>query len=101
MYRSRLATPQNPQGFFKGILRELAHAAFWATHGKDFPYVAQKAGILAQGSASGGGATEGETSRHGARGVAAGGDAVAGVGVMGGGVARGSVSGSGPTDVDM
>ena len=53
MGRSRLATPENPQGFFKGILHELAHAAFWATHGKDFPYAAQKAGILAQGSEQG------------------------------------------------
>jgi hypothetical protein len=31
----------------------LAHAGFWATHGKGFPYVAQKDGMLAQGSDSG------------------------------------------------
>ena len=53
MDRSRLGTPENPQGFFKGILHELAHAAFWATHGKDFPYAAQEAGIMAQGSDQG------------------------------------------------
>lgn len=50
MDRSRLGTPENPQGFFKGILHELAHAAFWASHGAGFPYAAQKAGIMAQGS---------------------------------------------------
>jgi hypothetical protein len=50
MGRSRLATPDNPQGFFKGILHELAHAAFWATHGVDFAYAQRRAGIMAQGS---------------------------------------------------
>jgi hypothetical protein len=50
MGRSRLATPANPQGFFKGILHEVAHAAFWATHGAGSAYAAQKAGIMAQGS---------------------------------------------------
>lgn len=50
MGRSRLATPANPQGFFKGILHELAHAAFWATHGAGFVYAQRKAGIMAQGS---------------------------------------------------
>jgi hypothetical protein len=53
MGRSRLATPDNPQGFFKGILHEAAHAAFWATHGAGFAYAARKAGIIAQGSAAG------------------------------------------------
>ena len=53
MSRSRLATPDNPQGFFKGILHELAHAAFWATHGAGFAYAQQKAGIMAQGSPPG------------------------------------------------
>ena len=33
MGRSRLATPDDPKCFFKGILHEGAHAAFWATHG--------------------------------------------------------------------
>jgi hypothetical protein len=50
MGRSRLATPDNPQGFFKGILHEAAHAAFWATHGVGFAYAEQKVGIMAQGS---------------------------------------------------
>lgn len=49
----RLATPDNPQGFFKGILHELAHAAFWATHGAGFAYAERKAGIMAQGSQEG------------------------------------------------
>ncbi len=53
MGRSRLATPDNPQGFFKGILHELAHAAFWATHGVGFAYAQRKAGIMAQGSPAG------------------------------------------------
>ncbi len=53
MGRSRLATPADPQGFFKGILHEMAHAAFWATHGAGFAYAAQKAGIMAQGSQAG------------------------------------------------
>ncbi len=53
MARSRLATPDNPQGFFKGILHELAHAAFWATHGAGFAYAARDAGIMAQGSPAG------------------------------------------------
>lgn len=53
MGRSRLATPENPQGFFKGILHELGHAAFWATHGVGFAYAAQKAGIMAMGSEPG------------------------------------------------
>lgn len=48
--RSRLATPENPQGFFKGILHEVAHAAFWATHGVGFAYAERKAGIMALGS---------------------------------------------------
>ena len=50
MGRSRLATPDDPRGFFKGILHEAAHAAFWATHGAGFPYAEQRAGIMAQGS---------------------------------------------------
>jgi len=50
MGRSRLATPENPQGFFKGILHEVAHAAFWATHGAGFAYAERKAGIMAMGS---------------------------------------------------
>jgi hypothetical protein len=50
MGRSRLATPDDPRGFFKGILHELAHAAFWATHGVDFAYAQRRAGIMAQGS---------------------------------------------------
>jgi hypothetical protein len=53
MGRSRLATPDNPQGFFKGILHEGAHAAFWATHGAGFAYAARKAGIMAQDSPPG------------------------------------------------
>ncbi len=53
MGRSRLATPDDPQGFFKGILHELAHAAFWATHGAGSAYAERKAGILAQGSQEG------------------------------------------------
>lgn len=53
MGRSRLTTTDNPQGFFKGILHEAAHAAFWATHGAGFPYAEQKAGIMAQGSPAG------------------------------------------------
>lgn len=54
MTSSRLATPDNnPQGFFKGILHELAHAAFWATHGAGFAYAARDAGIMAQGSPAG------------------------------------------------
>ena len=53
MGRSRLATPDNPQGFFKGILHEGAHAAFWATHGAGFAYAARKAGIMAQDSPAG------------------------------------------------
>ena len=53
MGRSRLATPGNPQGFFKGILHELAHAAFWATHGVGSAYAQQKAGLMAQGSPAG------------------------------------------------
>ena len=53
MGRSRLATPEDPQGFFKGILHELAHAAFWATHGVGFAYAAREAGIMAQGSPAG------------------------------------------------
>jgi hypothetical protein len=53
MSSNRLATPQNPQGKFKGILHELAHAAFWATHGAGAAYAQRKAGILAQGSDEG------------------------------------------------
>jgi hypothetical protein len=53
MGRSRLATPDNPQGFFKGILHELGHAAFWATHGVGFAYAERKAGIMALGSPAG------------------------------------------------
>ena len=53
MGRSRLATPDNPQGFFKGILHEMAHAAFWATHGAGFDYAERKAGIMAVGSPAG------------------------------------------------
>jgi len=53
MGRSRLATPDNPRGFFKGILHEAAHAAFWATHGAGFTYAERKAGIMAQGSPAG------------------------------------------------
>jgi hypothetical protein len=41
MSRTRLATPDDPQGYFKGILHELAHAAFWATHGLGFAYAQQ------------------------------------------------------------
>jgi hypothetical protein len=43
----------NPQGFFKGILHEMAHAAFWATHGAGFDYAERKAGIMAVGSPAG------------------------------------------------
>jgi hypothetical protein len=50
---SRLATPDNPRGFFKGILYELAHAAFWATHGVGFVYAQRNAGIMALGSPAG------------------------------------------------
>jgi hypothetical protein len=53
MSSDRIATPENPQGRFKGILHELGHAAFWATHGAGFPYAERKAGILAQGSQDG------------------------------------------------
>jgi hypothetical protein len=53
MSSSRLATPENPQGFFKGILHELGHAAFWATHGVGFAYAQQTAGIMAMGSEPG------------------------------------------------
>jgi len=53
MGRSRLATPDNPQGFFKGILHEMAHAAFWATHGVGVDYAERKAGIMAAGSPAG------------------------------------------------
>jgi hypothetical protein len=53
MGRGRLATPDNTQGFFKCIQHELAHAAFWATHGADFAYAERKAGIMAQGSQEG------------------------------------------------
>jgi hypothetical protein len=53
MGRSRLATPDNPRGFFKGILHELAHAAFWATHGVGFVYAQRNAGIMALGSPAG------------------------------------------------
>lgn len=53
MGRSRLATPDDPQGFFKGILHELAHAAFWATHGAGLAYAEREAGIMAQGSPAG------------------------------------------------
>ena len=58
MGRSRLATPDDPQGFFKGILHELAHAAFWATHGAGFAYAEQGAGLMAQGSPAGSWPTE-------------------------------------------
>ena len=51
-YRGRLATPANPQERFEGILQELAHAAFWATHGVGFAYAQQKAGIMAMGDPS-------------------------------------------------
>lgn len=50
MGRPRLATPANPQGRFKGILHELGHAAFWATHGIGFDYAQHKRGIMAMGS---------------------------------------------------
>jgi hypothetical protein len=53
MSSGRLATPDNPQGRFKGILHELGHAAFWATHGVGFAYAQQKAGIMAMGSPEG------------------------------------------------
>jgi hypothetical protein len=53
MNRKRLATPENPQGRFKGILHELGHAAFWATHGAGAAYAQRKAGIMAQGSDDG------------------------------------------------
>ncbi|CAA9504979.1 MAG: hypothetical protein AVDCRST_MAG05-2670 [uncultured Rubrobacteraceae bacterium] len=53
MSRTRLATPDDPQGYFKGILHELAHAAFWATHGLGFAYAQQRAGIMAKGSPEG------------------------------------------------
>ena len=53
MGRSRLATPDNPRGFVKGILHEAAHAAFWATHGAGFPYAERRAGIMARGSPAG------------------------------------------------
>jgi Ca2+-binding RTX toxin-like protein len=46
-------TPDNPQGFFKGILHEMAHAAFWATHGAGFDYAERRAGIMARGSPAG------------------------------------------------
>jgi hypothetical protein len=49
MGHTRLATPDNHQGFFKGILHEMAHSAFWATHGAGFDYAALKAGIMAEG----------------------------------------------------
>ena len=52
-YRGFLATPANPQERFEGILQELAHAAFWATHGVGFAYAQQKAGIMAMGSPEG------------------------------------------------
>jgi hypothetical protein len=50
MGRTRLATPENPQGRFKGILHELGHAAFWATHGLGFAYAQERRGIMAMGS---------------------------------------------------
>jgi hypothetical protein len=53
MSSTRLATPDNPRGFFKGILHELAHAAFWATHRVGFAYAQRKAGIMALGSEEG------------------------------------------------
>jgi hypothetical protein len=53
MGRSRLATPDDPRGFFKGILHELAHAAFWATHGVGFVYAQRNEGIMALGSPAG------------------------------------------------
>jgi hypothetical protein len=59
MSRTRLATPDNPRGYLKGILHELAHAAFWATHGAGFAYAQQRAGIMAKGSPEGIWPTEG------------------------------------------
>ncbi len=53
MSRTRLATPDDPKDYFKGILHELAHAAFWATHGLGFAYAQQRAGIMAKGSPGG------------------------------------------------
>ena len=53
MSRTRLATPDDPKGYFKGILREVAHAVFWATHGLGFAYAQQRAGIMAKGSPGG------------------------------------------------
>lgn len=53
MSSKRLATPQNPQGRFKGILHELGHAAFWATHGAGVVYSQRKAGLMAPGSPDG------------------------------------------------
>jgi hypothetical protein len=58
----RLATPDNPQGRFKGILHELGHAAFWATHGVGFAYAQQKVGIMAMGSPEGIWPTEADVS---------------------------------------
>jgi hypothetical protein len=53
MGHTRLAKPDNHQGFFKGILHEMAHSAFWATHGVGFAYAERKAGIMAEGSRPG------------------------------------------------
>ena len=53
MSRTRLATPDNPRGYFKGIFHELARAAFWATHGAGFACAQQRAGIMAKGSPEG------------------------------------------------
>ncbi len=53
MSRTRLATTDDPKDYFKGILRELAHAASWATHGLGFAHAQQRAGIMAKGSPGG------------------------------------------------
>jgi hypothetical protein len=58
MVHTLLAAPDNPQHFFKGILHEMAHSAFWATHGAGFAYAERKAGIMALGSPAGSGPTD-------------------------------------------
>jgi len=53
MSRTRLATPDNPQRYLKGILDELAHVAFRATPGAGFAYAQQRTGPMAKRSPGG------------------------------------------------